>query len=401
MSSRFSQITESLIATFRRFGTWLGAAGRHSGSAVARVRMQLLVLVIIAAAGYGIWAHPPVQSLGRGELAVRTNRFTGSTMRLTSGSMLAIPGIHQVRKFSVRDQVYRPAESASATGASPFQSVEGLSIGVDLSIRYAIDPQRVAAMARDLPDDIATEIVQPVVQGVIYRLLAAYTVREIFSSKRAEIQKQIENELRPLLAADGIVLRNVQMGKVDLPSDYRNGMDRLLAEELEAEKMRFTLDLKDKKVKETALDGEAEKVRREKAAEAAAREQVIAARGQEEAMQHVLPFKQKQIEQRQLEAQAEKVARIRVAEGQSEARQIEAAGEAASRQKLADAEVYRLDRVGKVNSEQMEREGELITRHPLLIQKTLADKLSDKVQVIIAPPPADGGFIGSNLLGRK
>jgi hypothetical protein len=29
----------------------------------------------------------------------------------------------------------------------------------------------------------------------------------------------------------------------------------------------------------------------------------------------------------------------------------------------------------------------------------MADKLSDKIQVIIAPPPADGGFIGAALLG--
>jgi hypothetical protein len=57
--------------------------------------------------------------------------------------------------------------------------------------------------------------------------------------------------------------------------------------------------------------------------------------------------------------------------------------------------------VGKVASEQMAREGALITRHPLLIQKAMADKLSDKVQVIIAPPPADGGFIGSALLGSR
>jgi hypothetical protein len=34
------------------------------------------------------------------------------------------------------------------------------------------------------------------------------------------------------------------------------------------------------------------------------------------------------------------------------------------------------------------------------IQKTLADKLSDKVQVIIAPTPAAGHFIGSNLVGN-
>ena len=47
----------------------------------------------------------------------------------------------------------------------------------------------------------------------------------------------------------------------------------------------------------------------------------------------------------------------------------------------------------------MEREGALIAHYPLLIQKTLADKLSDKVQVIIAPSPAAGQFIGSNLVG--
>jgi regulator of protease activity HflC (stomatin/prohibitin superfamily) len=115
----------------------------------------------------------------------------------------------------------------------------------------------------------------------------------------------------------------------------------------------------------------------------------------------VLPFKQRQIEQRQLEAEAEKVTRVRHAEGSAQARTIEANGEAEARQKLADAEVYRLERVGKVNAEQMAREGALITRHPLLIQKTLADKLSDKIQVIIAPPPADGSFIGATLLGGQ
>jgi uncharacterized membrane protein YqiK len=193
----------------------------------------------------------------------------------------------------------------------------------------------------------------------------------------------------------------VQIGKVDLPADYRAGMERLLAEELETEKMKYTLALKDQQVKQSELEAEAEKVRREKAAQAAANEQVIAAKAQEEAMKHVLPFKQKQVKQRQLEAEGEKQARIRMAEGNAAARRIEAAGEADSRQKLADAEAYRLDQIGKVQSAQMERDGAVISKHPLLIQKTMADKLSDKVQVIIAPPPANGDFIGSTLLGQK
>ncbi len=405
MSTRLTTIATALRTAFAGAAAWLGqttlTTGRLAAKGLMQTRTWLLLAGTVGAIGYGLWTHPPVQTVGRGELLVRSNLLTGHIDQFREGGLLVLPGMHQVRRFVVRDQVYRPEQSSKANGEAPFQSVEGLSIGVDLTVRYAIDPQRVAALSKDLPDNIASEVVQPAVQGVIYKLLARYTVREIFSSKRDEIQKAIEGELKPKLAADGIVLRQVQMGKVDLPQDYRNGMDRLLAEELESEKMRYTLELKDKRVKETALDGEAEKVRREKAAEAAGQEQVIAARAQEEAMKHVLPFKQKQIEQRQLEAEADKVARVRVAEGSAQARRIEASGEADSRQKLADAEVYRLERIGKVNGEQMEREGVLITRHPLLIQKALADKLSDKVQVIIAPPPADGGFIGSTLLGSK
>ena len=58
------------------------------------------------------------------------------------------------------------------------------------------------------------------------------------------------------------------------------------------------------------------------------------------------------------------------------------------------------EKIGKLASEQMARDGELITRHPLLIQKAMADKLSDKISVIIAPP-GSGGFIGSALIGEK
>jgi regulator of protease activity HflC (stomatin/prohibitin superfamily) len=332
-------------------------------------------------------------------VAVRTNQITGSTDEIREGSMLLIPGLHAVRTFSLRDQVYQPTESSKADGAAPFQSVEGMSLGVDLTVRYALEGSKISALSKNLPDDIARQIVQPAVQGVIYKTFTRYTVREIFSSKRAEIQQLIEAELAPKLAADGIVLRAVQIGKIDLPADYRRGMDTLLSEELATEKMRYTLVLKEKRVKEIELEAQGEKVRRETVAQAAASEQVIAAKAQEEAMKHVLPFKQKQIEQRQLEAEADKQSRIRTAEGSAQARRIEASGEADSRQKLADAEAYRIDKVGKINSEQMAREGALITRHPLLIQKTMADKLSDKITVIIAPPSTDGGFIAAGLLG--
>ncbi len=296
---------------------------------------------------YAIYRHPPLKSVARGELGIRVNRLTGEVQETRDGSVLVLPGLHELRVFSVRDRVYRAADSARADGAAPFQSVEGLSLGVDVSVRYALDVTRLRAVWNNLPENLDADLVQPAVAGVMYKVFARYTVREIFSTKRAEIRESIEAELRAKLAADGVALRDVLIGKVDLPSDYRRGMESLLAEELASEKMRYTLELKEKRVKETELEAEAARVRREKAAEAAALEQLISARAQDEAMKHVLPFKQRQVEQRRLEAEAERVATIRRAH----------------------------------------------------IQKTLADKLSDKIQVIIAPPPADQGFIGATLLG--
>jgi regulator of protease activity HflC (stomatin/prohibitin superfamily) len=394
-------LQRALIEPLGRLAATAGAAVRTLGVHAWRRRTRLVIAALLAALACALYLHPPFATVHRSEVLVRTNLFDGSSRAYSAGTVLVMPGIHQVRRYPTRDQLYRPSESTRAAGPAPFQSSEGLSIGVDLTVRWAIDRSRIAQMSKEYPDDLDSDLVRPAVQGIVYPLLARHSVREIFSSQRQQIQQEIATALGPKLDALGLLLRGVDMGQVDLPEDYRAQMEKLLAEELETEKIRYTLQLKEAQVKETQLTSEADKVRRQKAAEAAGAEQLIAARAQEETMKHILPFKQKQIEQRQLEAEAEKRARIRTAEGSAEARRIEAQGEADSRHKLADAEAYRLEVVGKSNASQMEREGALIARYPLLIQKTLADKLSDKVQVIIAPTPAPGQFLGNNLVGLE
>src|SRR5205085_10930676 len=113
----------------------------------------------------------------------------GATGQWRDGSILSVPGLHEVQVFTVRDRVYKPAQIASASGAAPVQSVEGLSVGVDMAVRYALDPARLAATARNLPADVGSEIVEPAVQNGVYKVFACYTVRVIFSTKRVEIQQ--------------------------------------------------------------------------------------------------------------------------------------------------------------------------------------------------------------------
>jgi regulator of protease activity HflC (stomatin/prohibitin superfamily) len=399
------RILRSLGAFFRKSGVlaraaaWATLLGILETVGSERGRRALAFVALIGATG-GVVALRPLRSILPGEVGVRTNRLTGSMSTLREGWAWNLPVIHDLRLFPLRDQIYRPQRSAHADGEAPFQTIEGLSIGVDVAVRYALDPARVVTVAEELPADVGRELVEPIVDGVLHRTFAKNTVREIFSTKRAEIQKQIEDELRPALLPDGILVRAVFLGNVDLPHEYRSGLESLLSEELSSEKMQYTLQLKDEQVKEASLEADAEKVRREKAAEAAGLEEIIAARSREEAMKHVLPFKEKEIQQRRLEAEASKVARVKQAEGEADARRIEASGEADSRRKLAEAEAFRIDATGKAQSAQLERDSALIAKNPLLIQKTVADKLSDKIQVIIAPPQA-GGFFAGGLLGQQ
>ena len=344
-----------------------------------RGRRILAVLSIVGVTA-GFVYMKPVRTINPGEVGVRVNRVTGHIAQLHEGWALVLPGIHELRRLPLRDQIYRPSREE---GRGVYQTADGLTIGVDVAVRYALDPTHAVAVAEELPTDVGRELVEPVVDGILHRTFAKHSVREIFSTQRAEIQGAIEAELKPTLLPDGIVLRNVFIGHVDLPADYRAGLESLLTSELTA--------------KTVALTAEADKVKREKAAEAAGQEQIIAAKSQEEAMKHVLPFKEKEIEQRRLEAEASKVARLKQAEGEAEARRIEAGGEADSRRKLAEAEAHRIDVTGRANAEQMAREAALIQKNPLLIQKTLADKLSDKIQVIIAPP--GNKFVAGGILG--
>lgn len=360
-----------------------------------------LAIAATAAGGTAVLRHPPLQGVEPGEVAIRTSRLTGSMAVIGEGSFVSVPGVHRVRRIPVRTQVYRSARSARASSEAPFKTSEGLSIGVELSVEFAVDPAAVEQIARALPEDLGKDFIEPVVDGIGQRVFAQHTVREIFATQRVPIQEEIEKAIRARLEPKGFRVASVTLGAIDLPGEYREGIERLLAEELASEKMRFTLELKEKQVKETELEAEARKVASAKQAEAAAQEEIISARGRVEAMAHLLPLKEKEIEQQRLESEAERVHRLKQAETEAQARAIEADAEANTRRKLAEADAYRIEVTGKATSEQLARDSQLIAQNPLLIQKTVADKLSDKIQVIVAPPPRAGFFAEGLLRGGR
>ena len=128
---------------------------------------KVIALGVLAAAATSLYKHPPVANVERREVGVRLNRLTGATTQLNEGVVLVLPGVHDLRRYSLQDQLYRPERSSKANGEAPFQSSEGLSLGVELTIRYALDPDKLAVIANKLPVDLGGELVETLVQGVI------------------------------------------------------------------------------------------------------------------------------------------------------------------------------------------------------------------------------------------
>ena len=120
-------------------------------------------------------------------------------------------------------------------------------------------------------------------------------------------------------------------------------------------------------------------------AEAAAQQRVIQARGESEAMKFILEQKTKEIDQKKLEAQAERETRLQRARSEAEASKIAGEAEAERRRTMADAEAYAIRKTSEAQFENLKREAELVSSNPLLIPKTFADRISDKVQVILTP----------------
>src|SRR6266704_1134502 len=176
MSSRLDSllafVKSELIEPLGRLGSVLAEIVRSLFAATRRRAKRIVIAVLLTAFAFWLYDHPPYATARRDEVLVRANLFNGSVSAYTAGAVLVIPGVHQVRLYSTRDQLYRPIDSASATGSAPFQSNEGLSIGVDLTVRWAIDRARISQMSKEFPDDLNADLVRPAVQGVVYPLLA-------------------------------------------------------------------------------------------------------------------------------------------------------------------------------------------------------------------------------------
>jgi regulator of protease activity HflC (stomatin/prohibitin superfamily) len=333
-----------------------------------------------------------------GLAGVRVSQISGvKPGTLYPGVHLITPLVERVALFDVRDHVYSTAASPETRKNEEVLQVEareGLSLGLAVVVRYRIDPQRLDYIQSNLSQPIDEEIVAPVVTSAFRELAPNYIVRDAFSLKREEFRQRAAGIITKRLAGDAIVVKEVLLRRVLLPAEYARGLQDLLLKEQEDDRTSVEASIEEKRVKVAEFQADAAKVREVKRAEADAQSLVIQAKAESDAMQYTLPLKQKQIEQSRLEAQARKEATVENAEAAAQAKVIDSKAELERRNLFADAEANRIRLTSAAEAEQLRLEGIALKANPLLIQKIIAERLSDKVQIMMVP--MDGKFFFAN-----
>jgi len=332
---------------------------------------------------------------------VRVSQLWGARPgTLYPGVHLITPLVDSVELYDTREQVYTTAATANPKSPSEVLTVqarEGLNLGLAVSVRYRLDPHRLSYIHANLPRAVGDEVVAPTVATIYRQLAPNYMTREIFATKREELRLGAANGITTRLASDGIIVREVLLRDLKLPEEYAQGLEGLLLKEQENERLGTETEIKQKQVKIAELEAEAQKSRDVKQAEAQAQVRVLQAKAESDSMQYTLPLKQKQIEQSKLEAQARKEATLQNAEAAAQAKIIDSKAELERQKNLSDAEANRIRVTAAADSERMKFEAAVLKNNPMLIQKIIAERLSDKLQIMMVP--IDGkNFFANDVL---
>ena len=345
-----------------------------------------------------------------GMAAVRVSEMSGTVPgTLYPGAHVVMPLVESVALFDTRDQIFTTGVSedgkTAAANVAPktqlldVQAKEGLTLGLAITVRYRLDAKRLDYIQGNLPRPVEKEIVPATVASVWREIVPNYTVRDVFSAKREEIRQRAAGTITQKLAADGIVVKEVMLRDIQLPPEYAKGLEALLLKEQENDRMSVETELKGKEVRIAELEAEAAKAQQIKQAEGEAQVHVLQAKGEADAMQYTLPLKEKQIQQSRLEAQARKEATIQNAEAEAQAKVIDSKAEGERRKLLADAEADRIRVTAVADADRLKSEAAILKDNPLLINKIVAERLSDKLQIMMVP--ADGKFFFANDVLRS
>ena len=219
---------------------------------IAKFISRMGVLGVFAIVLVSLGAGCMTTTVGAGQAGVKFSAFSGTDLSMMYGE-----GFHlhapwtTIERYEVRVQeTLEPIVALSSNG---------LSIKMDISVRYRPIPDDLPALHTTYGTDYFRKMVQPALRSVAREVVGRYTPEELYSSKRTELQNQIETGVQSGVEGQFIEVSAVLIRHVELPPQIQTAIENKLKEEQEAERYQFTIQKErlEAQRKEIEAEGEA------------------------------------------------------------------------------------------------------------------------------------------------
>jgi regulator of protease activity HflC (stomatin/prohibitin superfamily) len=225
------------------FTVFNAARGRKFGGGATLVvgAVVLAVALTVVAAGI-VFIEPDERGVVISPYDQRGYRDTA----LTPGLRWIIPG-ERVQTYSIARQSYTMSSAEAegqVTGDDSIQArtKDGQIVFVDASVIYAIDPDNVINLHIIWQGRFEEGVVRPQSRGVIRDAVSQYGIEEIVSSKRAELEQTLTDELTKGLASNNLVLVDFVLRNIRFSDEYAAAVEQKQIAEQQAQQAFFVVE---------------------------------------------------------------------------------------------------------------------------------------------------------------
>ena len=181
-----------------------------------------------------------------GQVGVQTLFGKVQSGFLTEGLNFINPMV-DVKIFDVRTQNYTMSavhDEGDKTGDDAIRvlSADGLEVSIDLTVLYRVLPDKAPGILKTIGKEYRDVVIRPITRTKIRDFAAYYDAVAMYSSKRDEFQQRLFQGIESEFKNRGLVLEQVLIRNIDLPSSVKTAIEAKINAEQESQKMRFVLD---------------------------------------------------------------------------------------------------------------------------------------------------------------
>ncbi|GAB4404995.1 MAG: hypothetical protein OHK0039_05640 [Bacteroidia bacterium] len=136
-------------------------------------------------------------------------------------------------------------------------SSNGLTIKVDVTIRFNPKYEQVGDLHEKFGTEYVTSLVRPEVRSSVRKIIGRFIPEELYSSKRDEVQHQIQEDLKKILDANYIDLRATLIRDIEFPDKVKTAIEEKIEAEQKALKYDYLLDQERKEAERKIIEAKA------------------------------------------------------------------------------------------------------------------------------------------------